>query len=131
MYNLLADAVLLVHFAFVVFVVASLPLVWIGALARWAWIRNAPFRIAHLLAILYVAGESVMGALCPLTAWEDALRGTHATRSFVARWLHRLVFYDLPESVFAIAYVAFAIAVAATYFWIPPRRIDRRGGNVH
>ena len=118
----LADVVLAMHFAFVVFVVAGLPLVWLGAIARWQWIRHRGFRIAHLAAILFVAFESLLGVLCPLTVWEDALRGMPERRTFIARWLHRLMYYDLPDRVFVIAYAVFAVAVALTYVAIPPRR---------
>ena len=128
---LLADLVLIVHFAFVLFVVGGLAMIWIGAAAGWRWVRNLWFRIAHLAAIVYVAGEALLGIWCPLTLWEDALRGRHEEKSFVARWIHRVLFYDLPESLFTIAYVLFALLVA-TSWWIvrpggigntnPPRR---------
>lgn len=125
---LLADALLLAHFAFVLFVVGSVPLIWIGAWAGWRWIRNRAYRLTHLAAILFVTAESVLGMMCPLTVWEDMLRGVHENRSFVARWLHTLMFFDLPERVFLVAYAAFALLVAVTYWRIPPRRNPRRGG---
>ncbi len=123
----LADAVLVAHFAFVAFVVGGLPLVWIGAAAGWSWVRNRRFRLVHLAAILFVAAESLLGVMCPLTVWEDLLRGAAHERSFVARWMHRVMFYDLPEYVFAIAYGVFALIVAATYYRVPPRRSRRDG----
>jgi len=129
MLTALADLLLLVHFAFVLFVVLGLPLTWIGAAAGWSWIRNRRFRIAHLAAIVFVAAESLIGMMCPLTVWEDALRGTHSDRGFVARWIHRLMYYELPEWVFAVAYLAFAALVAWTYRRIPPHRKHRRGGQ--
>ncbi len=116
----LADVVLVVHFLFVAFVVGGLALVWIGALAGWQWVRHFWFRTAHLAAIVFVAGEALAGIWCPLTVWEAALRGTHVEKSFVAGWIHRLMFYDLPEWIFTIAYVAFALAVAATWFFVRP-----------
>ncbi len=122
---LLADFILVVHFAFVLFVVASLPLIWIGALAGWRWIRNFPFRMAHLAAILFVSAEAAAGIWCPLTLWEDALRGTAQDQGFVARWIHSVMFYNLPEWVFTAAYVAFALAVAATLWLLPPDRFRK------
>ena len=117
----LADLVLVTHFAFVLFVVGSLPLIWIGAVAGWRWARNFRFRIAHLAAITFVAAEALAGVWCPLTIWEDALRGRHEEKSFVARWIHRLMFYDLPGWLFTTAYCAFALAVVATWWWVRPR----------
>jgi hypothetical protein len=117
---LLADFILIVHFAFVLFVVGGLALIWIGAACEWRCVRNFWFRIAHLAAVVFVAGESVAGIWCPLTIWEDALRGAHAEKSFVARWVHSILFYDFPEWVFTAAYIAFALVVAATWRWVAP-----------
>jgi len=122
MSSILADVVLIVHFAFVLFVVGGLAAVWAGAAAGWRWVRNFRFRVAHLAAIGFVAAESLLGIWCPLTVWEDALRGRHEEKSFVARWIHRVMFYELSESVFTVAYVLFAAAVAATWWWIRPQR---------
>jgi Protein of Unknown function (DUF2784) len=116
----LADLVLLMHFAFVLFIVGGLALIWIGAAAGWQWIRNFWFRAAHLAAIAFVAGEALVGVWCPLTVWEDALRGVHGEKGFVARWIHRLMFYDLPEWVFTAAYVLFALVVVASWRFVRP-----------
>ena len=118
----LADIVLIVHFLFVAFVVGGLALIWVGAASGWAWVRNFWFRVAHLAAIVIVAGEALVGVWCPLTVWEDALRGVHGEKSFVARWIHRLMFYDFPGWMFTVAYVLFALVVIATLVWLPPRR---------
>ncbi|HSQ05509.1 MAG TPA: DUF2784 domain-containing protein [Burkholderiales bacterium] len=119
---MLADLVLVVHFAFVLFVVGGLALIWLGAALGWHWIRNQWFRLGHLAAIVYVALEASIGMMCPLTVWEDALRGVHEEKSFIARWIHALLFYDFPEWVFTAAYVAFALAVIATYWVVPPAK---------
>lgn len=118
----LADLVLIMHFAFVLFVVGGLATIWIGAAAGWRWVRNFWFRIAHLAAICLVAAEALLGLVCPLTEWEDALRGAHSDKSFIARWLHRVLFYSFPEWAFTTMYVLFALAVAATFWLIPPQR---------
>jgi len=119
---LLADLVLLAHFLFVLFVVASLPLVWVGAIANWRWVRHFGFRACHLGAILIVSVEALAGIWCPLTILEDALRGQVADKSFIARWLHALLYYDLPAWMFTAAYLAFAVAIALTWWRIPPIR---------
>ena len=120
MRSLLADLILVAHFAFVLFVVGGLGVIWAGAMRGWDWVRDLRFRLAHLAAIVFVAGESLAGAWCPLTVWEDALRGRAEDKSFIARWIHRAMFYDFPERVFTIAYCAFAAAVIATWWWIRP-----------
>lgn len=122
MNTLLADIVLVVHFAFVLFVVGGLALTWIGAAAGWPWVRDFWFRAAHLAAIAFVAGEALLGIWCPLTLWEARLRGGAAEKSFIAEWVHRLLYYDLPEWMFTVAYVLFGLVVALTWRWIPPKR---------
>ena len=121
MHALLADFVLIVHLAVVLFIVGGLALIWTGACLGWRWVRNFWFRVAHLAAILFVAGEALLGIWCPLTVWEDWLRGgTRGETSFIARWVHRILFYSFPEWVFTIAYALFALAVIATFYLVRP-----------
>ena len=125
----LADAVLVVHVLFVLFVVGGFVLILAGA-GRWSWIRNRTFRMLHVAAIVFVAVEALLGVTCPLTRWEDMLRATgREERSFIGRWLAWLLYYDLPEWVFAIAYAAFALAVIGCWHAIPPRARSTRPGN--
>ncbi len=122
----LADLILATHFAFVLFVTGGLVLIWLGAAAGWQWVRGFAFRTAHLAAILFVAAEALVGMACPLTVWEDALRGTRTDMNFVARRLRHLLFYNFPDWVFTVAYVLFALLVAATWWFVRPRRSLQR-----
>jgi hypothetical protein len=117
-----ADIVLAVHFAFVAFVIGGLAAIWIGAALGWRWVRSFRFRVAHLAAICFVAAEAVLGIMCPLTLWEDALRGRASEMGFIARWIRSIMYYDLPPWIFTLAYVAFAIVVALTFWVVPPAR---------
>lgn len=117
MESLLADLILVTHFLFVAFVVGGLALVCVGGALGWRWVRNFWFRIAHLAAIVFVTGEALVGVMCPLTIWEDALRGARTEQSFIARWIQRILFHDFPQGAFTIAYIAFALIVAMT-LWI-------------
>lgn len=123
---MLADALLVVHFAIATFIVAGLILVWLGAALGWRWVRNPWFRYLHLAAIAFVAAEALLGIACPLTVWEDLLRGGIRPESFIGRWVHRLLYYQAPEWVFAAAYVAWALAALLTLRWVPPR-LSREG----
>ena len=118
----LADLILIIHCAFVLFVTGGLLFIWVGAAAGWRWVRDLRFRTAHLAAICFVALEAVSGMMCPLTEWEDALRGAPAEASFIARWLHKLLYYSFPDWVFTMAYLLFALAVAATWRYVRPHR---------
>jgi hypothetical protein len=117
-----ADALLVVHFLIAAFITAGLPLVWIGAALGWRWVKNPWFRYAHLGAIVFVAGEAVLGYACPLTVWEDLLRGGLRPQSFIGRWVYRLLYYQAPEWVFTTIYVGWAAATLATLWLVPPQR---------
>jgi hypothetical protein len=122
---LLADIILIIHFLFVLFVVGSVPLIWIGAWLGWRFVRNMRFRLAHVGAIVFVSMESMAGMVCPLTLLEDLLRQSPTDTSFVQRWLHRILFYDVPEGVLTVLYLMFAILVAITFKLVPPSRYSR------
>lgn len=117
-----ADALLVLHFAIVVFIAGGLVLTWIGAWLAWAWVRNPWFRYVHLAAIAFVALEAIVGMTCPLTAWEDALRGGVHAESFVGRWARYLLYYRAPEWLFTALYVAWTAATLFTLRLVPPRR---------
>jgi Protein of Unknown function (DUF2784) len=123
---LLANAVLVVHAAFVIFVAGGLLAIWIGAWRNWRWVRDFRFRVVHLSAIGFVALEAAIGMACPLTVIEDRLRGAEYESGFLERWLHRILYWDFPAWTFTIAYLAFAAAAALTFLRFPPRR--HRGG---
>ena len=123
-----ADLVLVVHVAFVLFVIGGLVAVWVGDRFGWRFPRRPGFRLAHLAAIVFVVAESWLGLPCPLTSLERALRTAAGAptlgegESFLGRALARLLYYDAPEWVFTVAYTAFGLAVLATWWWRPPRR---------
>lgn len=119
---LVADAVLVLHFAIAAFVTLGLPAVWVGAALEWAWVRNRAFRYLHLGAIGFVAAEALLGIACPVTVWENMLRGGTQPEAFIARWVNHLLYYDAPAWVFTTAYVAWSVATLATLVLVPPRR---------
>jgi hypothetical protein len=125
LYLIAADAILVTHVLFVLFVTLGLVLILIGKPAAWSWVRNPWFRLAHLLAILIVVTQSWFSVLCPLTTWEMTLRSRAGdavyTGSFIAHWLETLLYYQAPGWVFVIAYTVFAALVGLGWFWVPPR----------
>jgi len=118
-----ADLILVVHAAFVLFVVGGFAAIWIGIAARRPFAFNPWLRGAHLAAIAFVAIETLLGYACPLTLWEDALRGAQGGEGFIARYVHAWLFWNAPGWVFGAMYVAFAAAVAWTWWRHPPRRL--------
>jgi cytochrome c biogenesis protein CcdA len=124
---MLADAVLAVHVAIVIFITVGLPLIWIGAALRLRWVKIRWLRALHLGAIGFVALESLAGIACPLTVWEALLRHRQPPQGLIQQWIERALYYDLPAWVFTLAYRAFALAVALTWWIVPPRATSRSG----
>lgn len=129
LYLLAADAVLLVHLAFVLFVVLGLLSILAGRALSWSWVRNPWFRLYHLFCIGIVVFQSWGGVICPLTNWEMALRreagDTAYAGTFVAHWLGSLLYIQAPEWVFVLAYTVFGLLVAASWFWVRPYSFSR------
>ena len=124
-YQLLADLVLMLHVALVVFVVGGLVAIVVGNLLRKPWANRLGFRLAHLAAIAVVVAESWFGVVCPLTSVEMWLRKqahqTAYTGSFIEHWVQRALYYEAPAWVFTTVYSLFGLAVAAAWWYFPPR----------
>ena len=130
-YRLLADAVLLLHLAVVVFIVGGLIAVFAGNLRHWRWVNSLAFRIAHLVAIGVVVAQTWLGHLCPLTILESWLRrqaGEPAyAASFIEHWVQRILFYEASLWVFTLVYTVFGFLVVAAWLYFPPRRKESGG----
>jgi hypothetical protein len=126
----LADAVLLLHLAIVLFVVGGLVLIVAGNLRGWRWVNGAWLRLAHLAAIMVVVAEAWFGVVCPLTTLEQALRLRAGDAGygggFIEHWVQRLIYYDLPGWVFVLGYTLFALAIVAAWWRWPPGAFVRR-----
>ncbi len=118
-YRLLADAVVVAHLGFVLFVVLG------GFLVRWRrWIA-----FVHLPCAAYGAAIEVWGWVCPLTPLENRLRSLAGGRGysggFVEHYLIRLLY---PEPLTSRAQVVLGATVAvvnlAVYGWAL-RRVGR------
>ena len=124
LYRLTADFVVVVHFAFVAFVVFGLLLTLVGGVRRWKWVRGVSFRAIHLAAIGFVVVESLCGITCPLTGWEQRLRDLAGQTSyrgdFIATWVHDRLFFDAERWVFTLIYCLFGAVVLFSWLLVPP-----------
>ena len=125
LYRVLADAVVVLHAAYVGFVVFGELAILIGIVLRWTWIRNRTFRVLHLTAILVVVLEAWCGITCPLTTWEDWLRSqagqTVEEGDFIGRCVHDALFYRADPWIFTLIYSAFGGLVVLSLILSPPR----------
>jgi len=128
-YLFLADVIAIIHLGYVIYVILGFILIVVGIILRWKWIRNLPFRITHLLAIVGVACEALLGVNCPLTVLEFKLRYasnlSEEKVSFIGTIIDSLLYYNAPGWLFTIVYVAFAITVIITFIIAPPKRKGR------
>ena len=115
-YRLCADAVVVVHLAFVVFVVCG------GLLVLWRrWMA-----FVHLPAAVWGVFIEFSGRICPLTPLENHLRalagGAAYSGDFVERYLMPVLYPpDLRRDV-QIALGMFALAVNAGIYFCAWRR---------
>jgi hypothetical protein len=123
----LADLILVVHFGIVLYIVVGQAAICIGWLARWRCVRNPWFRWTHLLAMGVVAAQALVGVICPLTLWENALRreagdtGRYES-TFVQHWIGEWLFFDWEPAVFTAIYLGFFALVALSWWAVPPDR---------
>lgn len=124
LFRLAADAVLLLHLAFILFALLG------AALAvRWRWIP-----VVHLPSAAWGFFVEITGRNCPLTYMENYLRikaGLSGyTESFVEHYLLSIIYPAglTREIQFALA-GAVIVVNAAIYGWLFVRKRASRGGN--
>ncbi len=122
---MIADMVLLIHAAIVVFNVGGLAAIAVGGWLGWHWVRYRVFRWAHLGALGFISIEALLGITCPLTRLEDWLRGESTPSGFVARWISRWLYWDLPAWVFVVAYISVFACAAVLWIMVPPRHENK------
>lgn len=90
MYNILADAIVVIHFLFIAFVIC-------GGLLVIRWPRMA---FAHLPAAVWGAAVEIFGWICPLTPLENRFSDLAGDASysgdFIARYLLPVIY---PENL--------------------------------
>ena len=131
LYVVLARLVLAAHVAIIIFNVAGLVVIPLGAWRGWAFVRIFWWRALHLAILAVVAVQALLARDCFLTLWQSALQRrageTASGAPLIARWVHDLLFWPLPLWFFAVLY--FAVCLYALLLWrlVPPRRATRGG----
>jgi hypothetical protein len=118
----LADAVVVVHFAFIAFVVGG------GLLVRW----RRRVALAHVPCAIYGAAIELWGWICPLTPLENHLRRLGGERGYPGGFVeHYLLPIVYPSALTPRAQVALGVLVAAgnvaIYAWALGRSRRARG----
>jgi hypothetical protein len=117
LYRLLADAVLIVHLAFVLWVA-------LGAFAVWRWPWSATL---HIPAVAWGAYIELAGALCPLTHLEVDLRQRGGQAGYSGGFIdHYITGCLYPEGLTRTQQIVLGIvvfAVNALVYWRLVRRL--------
>ena len=113
LYRLLADLVVVVHLAFIVFVAA-------GGLLAWRW--PSLLRL-HVPGVLWALATVTVGMPCPLTGLERFLRDMAGEQGyaggFVDRYVEGVVY---PESLTPLLRALVAVAIAVGWARVLRRR---------
>lgn len=108
--HIAADAVVLLHFAFILFVVLGALLV-----RRWRWLAWL-----HVPAVVWGALIEFFGAVCPLTPLEQHLRiaaGEQGyTGGFIERYIVALIYPHGLTPALQIAIGVFVIGINAAFY---------------
>lgn len=120
LYRLLADAVLLFHLAFILFVVLGAFLVW--RFPRLIWL--------HLPAVAWAALIEIIGFVCPLTPLENHLRRLSGETGYQGGFIeHYLLPIIYPHELTHGLQIGLGIAVIAinvVVYALLRRRVRRR-----
>lgn len=115
-----ADALVLLHFAFVLFVVG-------GGLLVWRWSRLAWL---HVPCALYGAAIELVGWICPLTPLEQSLRraagGEGYTGGFIDHYVRDVLYpasWNRVHVWLGVGVAALNVGVYGALLW---RRLARR-----
>lgn len=117
---LLADLVLALHVAVIVFNVFGLIAVPLGAWRGWRFVRVFWWRALHLASLGAVALQAAFGQACFLTLWQRELEGAAADRPLIQGWIESVIYWPLPLWLFALMYAGVLIYAIALWFWVRP-----------
>ena len=124
---LLAHVVLAIHAAVIVFNVAGLIVIPLGAWLGWGFVRSPAWRVVHVVSWAIVALQAATGRACFLTDWQETLEGgTNDPEPLIARLVNAAIYWPLPLWVFALLYAAAFAWVVALLWIVPPTRRDRK-----
>ncbi|MCU0934644.1 MAG: DUF2784 domain-containing protein [Gammaproteobacteria bacterium] len=117
-YALVADLVVALHLAFVLFAVAGGFLVW--RYPRLAWL--------HLPALLWAVGIELSGGICPLTPLENRLRAMAGEDGYAGGFVEHYVLPVLyPAGLTREAQVALGLGLAGLNAFVYARLLRRAG----
>ena len=122
MLSLMSDIVLILHFCIVIFITSIFFLVPVGYKFKWKLSSNIKLRALHLGLICLVTVETLLGITCPLTLIEINLNNFNYSQSFVAFWISKIVYWNLPTLFFIILYSLCFLWTILMWKIFPPKK---------
>ena len=120
----LADAILALHLAVILFNVFGLIAIPLGARLGWRIVRRFWWRAVHLGILAAVAMQAMFDRVCFLTIWHaDLVRlagGRASNAPLIASFVSKLIFWPLPAWVFAALYVTVCAYTLVLWWLVPP-----------
>ena len=114
-----AGAILAAHLVVIVFNVAGLVGIPLGARLGWRWVRVRWWRVLHIASWAVVAIQAALGRACFLTLWQDDLAGAGPEPPLIMRVVNGLIYWPLPMWAFTATYVALFGLVIGLWWWVP------------
>ncbi|MHB1643550.1 MAG: DUF2784 domain-containing protein, partial [Acidithiobacillus sp.] len=117
-------AILAFHILIIAFNVFGLIAIPLGAWRGWRWVRIFWWRALHLVALLVVAVQALLGTACFLTIWQSELQEAAGRQGYrlplIQTWIDHLLFWHLPMSFFTSIYVLIWVGVLLLWWKVPP-----------
>jgi len=127
--RVLVDIIVVVHFTWIVFMLAGFMLTIYGFFWKkffdW-WL----FRSLHLFGIVYVGLLAVLREYCPLTILENFSRQRSAAEggysgSFIVHYIEKLVYPNVNPSIILIPTIFIAVFTIVVFIIRPPSKIKK------
>jgi hypothetical protein len=116
--RVLGDAVMVVHFGFLVFVT-------LGGFLAWRWPR---WIVAHVAAVAWGSASILFGLVCPLTELEELFRRRAGEgdlgAGFIDNYLEGVIY---PERYTPLIWTAVGVVVVTSWVGFAVRRRVRPG----
>lgn len=130
LYKILADSVIFVHLAWVIFMLVGFFFTLYALFFKKSFLDWWKFRTLHLVGIFYVAGLSVLGKYCPLTILENVLREQVSPEkvyqgSFISHYLEKIVYPEIDLLLIQIPTLALAIFTILIFVLLPPLKVKQ------
>ena len=115
-----SEIVLLFHFCVFLFVILSFFLIPLGYYQKWDWVKNKYYRLIHLILMVIIFIETILGFMCPLTLLENFLRNNIEINNKITQIIHQIMYWDLPTYQFIILYLLSLLYLIFLWFFFKP-----------